>query len=61
MGDGSGHVLIVDTHFHPNLSSGTVFIYGITCAVVSCLSRKYHNKTCPVGTLTEVSFTVVID
>lgn len=61
VGDGSGYVLVVDTHFHPDLSSGTVFIYGITCAVASYLSRKYHNKTCSVGTLTEVSFTVVID
>ena len=61
MADGSGYVLVVDTHFHPDLSSGTIFIYGIACAVASYLSRKYHNKTCSVGMLTEVSFTVMID
>ena len=54
-------VSVVDTLFYPDLSSGTVFIYGTACAVASYLSRKYHNKTCSVRTLTEVSFTVVID
>lgn len=27
MGDGSEYVLVADTHFHPDLSSETVFIY----------------------------------
>lgn len=59
--DGTGCVLVIDTHFHPDLSSGTVFIYGIARDVASYLSRKYQDKTKIIGTLTEVSFAVVID
>jgi len=40
VGDGSEYVLVVDTHFHPDLSSETVFIHVIACAVASYLSRK---------------------
>lgn len=43
--DGSGYVLVVDTHFHPDLSSRTVFIYGIACAVASII--------CPGGITTK--------
>lgn len=59
--EGTGYVLVIDTHSHPDLSSGSLFIYGIASDVALYLSRKFMYRGKKVGTLTEVAFTVVID
>ena len=57
--DGSGKVLVIDTHFHADTNSGTYFIFGEADEVAFYFTKKYPEKT--VGTLTEISFVVVVD
>ena len=57
--DGTGKVLVIDTHFHADTNSGTYFIYGKADEVALYFTKNYPGKT--VGTLTEVSFVVLVD
>ena len=57
--DGTGKVLVIDSHFHADTNSGTYFIYGKADEVALYFTKNYPGKT--VGTLTEVSFVVLVD
>ena len=57
--DGTGKVLVIDTHFHADTNSGTYFIYGDADEVAWYFTKNYPGKA--VGTLTEVSFVLLVD
>lgn len=57
--DGSGKVLVIDTHFHADTNCGSYFIYGEADEVAWYFTKNYPAKA--VGTLTEVSFVVLVD
>ena len=57
--DGTGKVLVIDTHFHADTNSGTYFIYGEADEIAWYFTKNYSGKA--VGTLTEVSFVVLVD
>lgn len=56
--EGDATVFVIDTHFHPLISSGT----NCFCRLARDIAA-YLSKTCsfPYGTLTEVSFPTVIN
>ena len=51
--------MVIDTHFHADTNSGTYFIYGKADEVALYFTKNYPGKT--VGTLTEVSFVVLVE
>lgn len=56
--EGTGSLLVVDTHSHPEIRSGTIFVFGNASQVSSYLAKI--NKDA-FGTLTEVKFTFLIN
>ena len=57
--DGTGKLLVTNTHFHADTNSGTYFIYGEADEVAWYSTKYYPGKA--VGTLTDVSFVVLVD
>lgn len=56
--EGTGSILLVDTHSHPEMRSGTIFVFGKACQVASYLSKTNRDA---FATLTEVKITFVIN
>lgn len=56
--EGTGKLLVVDTHSHPEIRSGTTFVCGYACQVASYLAKRNRDA---YGTLTEVKFTFIIN
>lgn len=56
--DGTGSILLVDTHSHPEMGSGTTFVFGKACQVASYLSKTNRDA---FATLTEVNIVLVIN
>ena len=52
--EGTGSVLLVDTHSHPEMKSGTTFVFSKECQVASYLLKTKRDA---FATLTEVKIT----
>lgn len=56
--EGTGKLLVVDTHSHPEIRSGTTFVCGHARQVASYLAKRNRDV---YGTLTEIRFTFIIN
>lgn len=56
--EGTGKLLVVDTHSHPEIRSGTTFVCGYPRQVAPYLAKGNRDA---YGTLTEVKFAFIIN